>query len=273
MGEMAAAIGKGADAQKYRALADAVVAAWVKNFLNEDGSIKESGQTGYALAFTMDLIPPDKRPAAAAHFAKAIEKKNNHLATGFIGTPRLLPGLTRAGQTDLAYRLFLTETYPSWLYQVTLGATTMWERWDGWTPEKGFQDPGMNSFNHYAFGSVGEWMYGTVAGIETDGPGFKQILLRPQPGPGLDFAKASYHSIRGPIASEWKQHGDGSLSARFIVPPNTTATISIPAKDAARVTESGKPAGESPGVKFLWFEQGRAVYRVGSGTYEFVTGH
>ncbi|MEO6434542.1 MAG: family 78 glycoside hydrolase catalytic domain, partial [Tepidisphaeraceae bacterium] len=151
MSEMAAAIRKDDDAQKYRSLSEKVRAAFIKNFVNEDGSIKESGQTGYALAFTMDLLPAEKKEAAAEHFVRAIENKSWHLATGFIGTPRLLPALTRAGRTDVAYKLFLTETYPSWLYQVTLGATTMWERWDGWTPEKGFQDPGMNSFNHYAF--------------------------------------------------------------------------------------------------------------------------
>lgn len=268
MSEMAQAIGKDADAKKYQELSDAVRAAFVKNFVNEDGSITESGQTGYALAFTMDLLPADKRAAAAEHFAKAIEKKNNHLATGFIGTPRLLPGLTRAGKPDLAYKLFLTESYPSWLFQVTLGATTMWERWDGWTPEKGFQDPGMNSFNHYAFGSVGEWMYRTMGGIETEGVGFKKIILRPMPGEGLTFAKARYDSIRGTIASEWKREGEG-LTVKFIVPPNTTATAYLPAKDAASVTESGKPVAESAGVKFMNAENGQAAYRLESGTYTF----
>jgi alpha-L-rhamnosidase len=270
MSEMAEAIDKPADAKQFGELADAVRAAWVKNFLNDDGSIKESGQTGYALAFTMDLLPSDKRAAAAEHFQKAIERKNNHLATGFIGTPRLLPALTRAGRTDLAYKLFLTETFPSWLFQVTLGATTMWERWDGWTPDKGFQDPGMNSFNHYAFGSVGEWMYRTAGGIDTEGPSFKKIVLRPRPGAGLEFANTSYDSIRGRIACDWKKGEQGRLRVRVVVPPNTTATAYIPARDAASVTEGGKPTTEVEGVKFLWTEGGNVVYRLQSGTYEFV---
>ena len=278
MSEMAAAIGKDDDARKFGDLADKVRAAWVKNFLNDDGSIKESGQTGYALAFTMDLIPADKKEAAAAAFRNSIERKNNHLATGFIGTPRLLPALTRAGNIDTAYQLFLTKTYPSWLFQVTLGATTMWERWDGWTPDRGFQDPGMNSFNHYAFGSVGEWMYRTAAGIDTESGGiaFKKIVIKPRlPKSGTDLTRASmkYTSIRGPIESSWSRDGE-TVKLTVVVPPNTTATVYVPvdkAAGAAGVTESGKPTTEVDGVKFLWTEGDAAVYRLQSGTYAFET--
>jgi alpha-L-rhamnosidase len=270
MSEMATATGRDGDGKKYTELANKVREAFIKNFVNDDGSIKESGQTGYALAFTMNLLPAERKKAAAEQFVKAIERKNYHLATGFIGTPRLLPALTLAGKTDVAYRLFLTESFPSWLYQVTLGATTMWERWDGWTPDKGFQDPGMNSFNHYAFGSVGEWMYRTVGGIDSDGAGFKKIILKPTPGPGLDWARAKYHSVRGEIISEWKNDGD-TFTAKFIVPPSVTATAFVPAKDPASVTEAGKPVKESTGVQFLWTEDGYAVYRLPSGVYEFAT--
>ena len=272
MSEMAEAIDKPDDAKRFGKLADAVRAAWIKHFLAPDGSITDSGQTGYALAFTMDLLPSDKRAAVSEHFRKAIERKNNHLATGFIGTPRLLPALTRAGHTDLAYKLFLNETFPSWLFQVTLGATTMWERWDGWTPDKGFQDPGMNSFNHYGFGSVGEWMYGTAGGIETEpgGVAFKKIILRPRPD-GLQFVKTRYDSIRGRIACEWRKDTEqGGLRVKLTVPPNTTATAYIPAADAASITESGKPTTEVEGVKFLWTEGGNVVLRLQSGTYDFV---
>jgi alpha-L-rhamnosidase len=190
----------------------------------------------------------------------------NSVAGG--GTFVTLPALTLAGRNDVAYRLFLTDTFPSWLYQVKLGATTMWERWDGWTPEKGFQDPGMNSFNHYAFGSVGQWMYRTIGGIDTDGPGFKKIVLKPQPDTGLKFAKTSYESVRGTIASEWITEGQ-TFTAKFIVPPNTTATAYVLSADPSGVTESGKPAQEAQGVQFLWSEDGFAVYQLVSGTYEF----
>jgi alpha-L-rhamnosidase len=136
MSEMASAIGKTEDAARYHALSQNIRAAFIRHFVNSDGSIKNSGQTGYALAFTMDLLPKDLRTAAATKFVDSIQRKDWHLATGFIGTPRLLPALTDAGRSDVAYRLLLTDTFPSWLYQVKLGATTMWERWDGWTPEK-----------------------------------------------------------------------------------------------------------------------------------------
>ena len=269
MSEMSGAIGKTDEAEKYAKLSEEIKAAFEKSFVADDGSIKDSSQTGYALAFTMGLIPSAKTQAASEKFVSEIEKKNWHLATGFIGTPRLLPALTMAGRNDVAYRLFLTDTFPSWLFQVKLGATTMWERWDGWTPDKGFQDPAMNSFNHYAFGSVGAWMYGSVTGIETDTPGFKKIVITPHPGSGLTFAKAKYDSIRGPIASEWKRDGDAT-TYKFVVPVNTTATVRIPTKDASAITESGKPARKANGVKFLWSENGAAAFEVSSGTYEFV---
>ena len=268
MSEMASAIGKDDDAAKFKKLADDVRDAFVVSFVGEDGSIKESSQTGYALAFTMGLIPDARRKLAADQFIKELEKKNFHLATGFIGTPRLLPGLTMAGRNDVAYRLFLTDTFPSWLFQVKLGATTMWERWDGWTPDKGFQDPAMNSFNHYAFGSVGQWMYRQVAGIEPDAAGFKSITLRPQPGPGLDGAAAKLESIRGTIVSGWKRV-ENRMAMHFIVPPNTTATVYLPSADAAKITEGGKPIVDAKGVKFLFGEGDGSVYQLQSGTYEF----
>ncbi len=207
MADMAAATSRKDDASRYRERHAALKAAFRREFVSPDGSLRMSGQTGYALAFTMDLIPEDLREKAAGHFTDEVRKRDWHLATGFIGTPRLLPGLHAAGRDDVAYRLLLQETYPSWLFQVTLGATTMWERWDGWTPEKGFQTIGMNSFNHYAFGAVGEFLYTAVAGIDFEGPGFERILVRPIPGGGLTHARASYDSIRGKIASAWKLEG------------------------------------------------------------------
>ena len=268
MSEMAAAIGKREDAAAYRRLADDTRAAFIKSFVGDDGRIEASSQTGYALAFTMNLLPDDRRAAAADHFVHEIEAKDWHLATGFIGTPRLLPALTDAGRTDVAYRLLLTDTYPSWLYQVRLGATTMWERWDGWTPEKGFQTPVMNSFNHYAFGSVGQWMYETAAGIETDGPGFRRVTIRPRPGPGLTAASARYDSINGTVESAWRIDG-GEITLDVTVPPNVTATVYVPTSDATDVTEGGEPANDAEGVTPLKGE-GQAAFRVGSGTYHFV---
>ncbi len=271
MSEMAAAIGRSDDARRYATLADQVRTRFAA-FFQPDGSLKGCSQTGYALAFTMDLLPPALREKAAAKYADEVKRFNWHLATGFIGTPRLLPGLHAAGRDDVAYKLLLQETYPSWLFQVKLGATTMWERWDGWTPDRGFQTIGMNSFNHYAFGSVGEYLYSVVGGIRAESPGYDKIRIQPVPGEGLDWAAASYRSIHGPIATRW-QHTPNGFELSVVIPPNTTATVYVPAADPAGITESDKPASQAEGVKFLRMEKRAAVYEVGSGSYVFrVTG-
>ena len=159
---------------------------------------------------------------------------------------------------------------PSWGYMVDMGATTIWERWDGYVKGRGFQDPGMNSFNHWAFGAVGEWVWRELAGInpDEDQPGYKHFVIRPRPCGGLTWVKARYDSIRGPIVSEWKI-ADGRFQLHVEIPANTTATVFVPAKDAAAVTESGKPAAEAAGVKLLRTEAGTAVFAVESGRYRF----
>jgi len=270
MAEMATAIGRDADAKRYAKLHDDVKAAFARQFVKTDGSLEGCSQTGYALAFSMDLLPSGMRALATARFVDEIKKFDWHLATGFIGTPRLLPALSAAGRDDIAYRLLLTDTYPSWLFPVKNGATTMWERWNGWTPDKGFGDVGMNSFNHYAFGAVGEYLYGGVGGIQAASPGYKTITLRPAIGEGLTWAKTSFDSIHGRIASHWQRDGT-QLSLHVTIPINTTATVHVPAKDAVTVTESGKPAAKAQGVRFLRMENNAAVYAVGSGIYHFLS--
>src|ERR1035437_3863393 len=268
MSEMAAAIGNSADAATYAALHSNIVAAFA-NFFNADGSFADgSSQTAYALAFTLNLVPAGLRPQAAQKFADSIAQFGNHLATGFIGTPRLLPALHSAGRDDLAYLLLLQKTYPSWLYQVTLGATTMWERWDGWTPGAGFQTIGMNSFNHYAFGSVGEYLYSVVGGIKPMSPGYKTILIQPVPGTGLTWANASYNSTRGLITTAWTNAGN-TFNLDTVIPPNTTAQVYLPttATSASAITESGVPATSSPGVTYVGTSNGYAIYAIGSGHY------
>ena len=270
MAAMATAIGRDADAQRYAKLHDEVKTAFARQFLRADGSLKDCSQTGYALAFSMGLLPAEMRGLAAARFVDEIKKFNWHLATGFIGTPRLLPALSAAGRDDIAYRLLLTDTYPSWLFPVKNGATTMWERWNGWTPDKGFGDVRMNSFNHYAFGAVGEYLYGGVGGIQAASPGYKSITIKPALGEGLTWAKTSFDSVHGPIASHWRREGT-RLTMDVTIPINTTATVHIPAKNAATVTESGKPAAQAEGMQFLRMENAAAVYAVGSGIYHFLS--
>ena len=268
MSEMARAIGRNDDAARYARRHEEVKAAFVREFLQADGSLKECSQTGYALAFSMNLLPADMRAKAAAKFVDEIKRFDWHLATGFIGTPRLLPALNVAGRNDVAYRLLLTDTYPSWLFPVKNGATTMWERWNGWTPDKGFGDISMNSYNHYAFGAVGEYLYGGVGGIKAASPGYRTIVIQPVIGEGLTWAKTSFESIYGRIVSNWKREGQ-KLTMDLTIPANTTATVHVPAKDVTAVTEGGNTIDKVKGVKFLRMENSAAVYAVGSGTYRF----
>jgi alpha-L-rhamnosidase len=268
MSRMAAAIGKTSEADAYAKLHQEVKNAFA-GFFEPDGSIKDSSQTGYALAFTMGLVPDELRDKAIEQYSNSVKKFDWHLATGFIGTPRLLPGLHDAGLDDVAYRVLMQETYPSWLFQVKLGATTMWERWDGWTPDRGFQTIGMNSFNHYAFGAVGEYLYGVVGGIAPASPAYKTIRIAPVPGKGITWTKTTYDSVRGPIACDWKLDA-GKLTMNITVPVNTTAIVELPTNDPGSVTESGKPAADAEGVKTLQPTKHAAVFEVQSGNYAFV---
>lgn len=277
MSRIAQALGKSDDAETYRQLADNIRAAFVRNYIKPDGQIidnkGETGQTFYALAFGLDLVPADMKAKVAEQFVAELKKQDDHLATGFLGTPFVLFALQKAGHPELAYKLVLNKTYPSWLQQVIWGSTTMWERWDGWRPDKGFQDPGMNSFNHYWLGCVSEWLFTQAAGIDTDGPAFQRIVIKPEippPGTALDWVRASYDSIRGRIASGWKWN-EGRLQLNVTIPGNCRAWVYVPAQAAENVTESGRPAATSPGVKFIRQEGNRAVFEVGSGQYQFVS--
>ncbi len=269
MAKMAVLIGRDSEAAHFTDLHEKIRAAFVDMFIDEEGRLLESSQTGYALAFAFDLIPDTLREKAAQHFVAEIERFDWHLATGFIGTPRLLPALSAAGREDVAWRLLMNTTYPSWLFQVTLGATTMWERWNGWTPDKGFETPGMNSFNHYAFGAVGEWIFSNVAGIKADTPAYRHITIAPKPGGGLTWARMTYDSIQGPITSSWRIEGD-AFHLDVVVPPGVTATVCIPTSDPASVRENGKTL-EAAGVKVIKAENDTLVYEIVSGSYAFVS--
>jgi alpha-L-rhamnosidase len=197
-------------------------------------------QTTYVLALHFDLLPEHLRPVAAEELVADIQRRGLHLSTGFVGSPYLPHVLSNNGHLDTAYALLNQKTWPSWLYSVTQGATTIWERWDGWTPENGFQDPGMNSFNYYAYGAIGAWLYSTVAGIEIDParPGYKHAVLRPQPGGGLTDACGSLKTPYGELVSQWKIDKD-TFEWTVVVPPNTTASLHIPLKDGQRITLNG----------------------------------
>src|SRR5881227_237695 len=222
LAKTAAVLGKKGDAVDFASLEEKIKNAFQKEFVTPNGRLSSNTQTAYAMALAFDLLPETQRAGAAARLADDV-KKFGHLTTGFLGTPLLCQVLSDYGYLDLAYMLLNRTEYPSWLYPVTKGATTIWERWDGIKPDGSFQDPGMNSFNHYAYGAIGEWMYRVVAGIELDEshPGYKHILIQPQPGGGLTFANASVESLYGRVASGWKI-ADGKLTVTIQVPPNTT---------------------------------------------------
>ena len=271
MAEMAAAIGRMEDAQRYARLFDNIKTAFNKAYVSANGRIKGDTQTCYALALYMDLLPQALKEKAGARLVELIRERNWHLSTGFLGVKYLLPALTEEGYVDVAFRLLTNKTYPSWGYSIENGATSIWERWNSYKKGKGFQDSYMNSFNHYAFGSVCEWMFASMAGIDTDGAGFKRITIRPQPGgSGITYTKASYDSIYGRIATYWRVR-DGKFLLDLTIPANTTATVYIPARDADSITEGGKPASKAEAVRFLRIGDGRAVFAVGSGRYRFMS--
>lgn len=270
MAQMARVLGKTADAAKYEALFREIKAAFNRAYVADDVRIKGNTQTDYVLALAFDLLPPDRRAAAAKHLVDDIAAKGDHLSTGFVGVGHLTPTLTREGYVDVAYKLLLQQTFPGWLYSVRNGATTIWERWDGWTQERGFQDPGMNSFNHYSLGSVGEWLFDTVAGIGLDPerPAYKHSVIRPRPGGGMTFAKAEFQSIHGMLMSDWRLE-NGQFRLQVVIPANTTAEVFVPATSLDVVKEGNQPAKSAPGVTAARHAEGNAIFAVGSGSYVF----
>jgi alpha-L-rhamnosidase len=262
------AVGHTGDAAKYEQLFQDIKAAFIKSYVSADGHVKGDTQCGYVMALKFDLLPDELRSQAAQYLEDDIKAKDWHLSTGFVGVSYLLPVLGQAGHADTAARLLLQDTFPSWLFSVKQGATTIWERWDGWTPEKGFQDPGMNSFNHYSLGSCGEYLFGGVDGIRPASPGFKTIDIKPAVGNGLTWASTRYDSIYGLIATSWKlKHKN--LSLKVSIPANTTAMIYVPAKNLASVTEGGKPAEQVEGLKFIGQNGLFVSFEAVSGNYNF----
>ncbi|MFE5320509.1 family 78 glycoside hydrolase catalytic domain [Paenibacillus sp. NPDC056579] len=259
---IASVLGCEEDARSYSELYGRIREAFVREFMDENGIIKGDTQTVYVLALYFGLLPDDQKSSAIRRLEQLIQSNGGHLSTGFLGVGYLLPALTENGLEELAYDLLHKDTFPSWLYSVKHGATTIWERWDGWTDHSGFQNPGMNSFNHYSLGSVGEWMYRYMAGIDADPeqPGFKHLVIKPCPGGKLTYVKAQYESSYGTIGSSWRVD-NGRFALSITVPVNTTAAVHLP----------GQPVQVPEGAEKLGEEQGKHRYVVGSGQYEFVS--
>lgn len=251
-------LGKQEDVLKYESLLEKIKAAFLNEFVTPSGRLVSSSQTAYVLALNFDMLPENRRAQAAKRLVENIESYDYHLTTGFLGTPYLCHVLSRFGYEDVAYKLLMQETYPSWLYPVKKGATTIWERWDGIKPDGTFQNKEMNSFNHYAYGAIGDWMYKNIAGIQPieEFPGYKQFMIAPKPGGGITNAEASFESVYGKISAAW-QIQNNVMQLTVEVPPNTKAKVVFPNAVSGTVKqENGKNITENE-------------HWLGSGKYEF----
>ncbi|WP_207532091.1 glycoside hydrolase family 78 protein [Desertivirga arenae] len=236
-------LGKKEDQEKYSALLEQIKKAYVKEYLTPNGRLISSTQTAYVLALQFDMLPDNLRDQAVKRLVQNIRDYGNHLTTGFLGTPYLCHVLSRFGQANVAYDLLMQETYPSWLYPVKMGATTIWERWDGIKPDGTFQTPSMNSYNHYAYGAIGDWMYKNIAGIQAGAPGYKKIIIKPCIGGGLTSAEGSYDSEYGIVRSKWNIEGS-KFKLTVSIPPNTTAEIYVPDANGESYKQFSVNSGE-----------------------------
>lgn len=266
----ATVLGKTEDALYYKNLEEKIKAAFVKEYMTPSGRLVSGTQTAYVVALQFDMLPEELRKQAAERLVENVKSYGYHLTTGFLGTPYLCEVLSRYGYTDVAYRLLLQDTYPSWLYPVKMGATTIWERWDGIKPDGTFQVPSMNSFNHYAYGAIGDWMYRVAAGLDTkeEAPGYQQLRIEPHTGGTFTSMEASLKTNYGLASSGWKLNGN-VLTLDIVIPANSIATIYLPAADAAGITESGMPLTNQKDLNIQGTENGKTVVKAGSGSYHF----
>ncbi len=286
MSQMAEALGKTAEAAEYAALHKKIKEAFTKHYLKPDGSLTVDTQTAYALALFMDLIPTELRHQAGQRLAAKLRDgetaTNSGMTTGFLGTRPLLPVLSSVGENDLAVKHFQSRKFPSWGYEVSQGATTIWERWDSYTKEHGFQgnngkqNAQMNSFAHYSFGAVCEWMIENLAGIRPASPGFKTIVIRPQPPTPdsnreiapINWVKAHYDSVAGRIESQWKRTAT-NFELAVTIPANTSADVYVLAKGPESILVGKQSLAKAQGVRFIRMDGDYAILRVESGKFHF----
>jgi len=263
-------LGKNEDADRYTSLLKNVKEAFLKEYVTANGRLVSGTQTAYVLALNFDMLPENLREQTVDKLVENIKSYSNHLTTGFLGTPYLCHVLNRFGKTDVAFTLLMQESYPSWLYPVKMGATTIWERWGGIHPDSTFEPASMNSFNHYAYGAIGDWMYRVVAGLDTydDAPGYKHIKIQPHIGGGLTNASASLQTYYGKASSGWKLEGN-KIIMDIEIPANTTATVFVPASNKEAITENGNAVSSSKDLQITGAENGYIILKVNSGKYHF----
>jgi alpha-L-rhamnosidase len=263
-------LGRESDVQDYTQLLKKIREAFAKEYITPNGRMVSNTQTAYVVALAFGLIPEEKEEVAASRLAKDVNAFG-HLTTGFLGTPDLCHILTKYGYLKEAYMLLHRTEYPSWLYPVTQGATTIWERWDGQKPDGSFQNPGMNSFNHYAYGAVGDWLYRKVAGIDLDpaAPGFKAIMIKPHPGGKLNNVSASHRSPYGDVSSAWEIK-EGKFILKVNIPVNTSATVYVPSGSNS-LEVNGEMVDAVEKESFRGVDYHYLKVTKGSGTYTFVS--
>ena len=266
----AQALSKAEDVTEYTELLGHVKDAYQREYLTPSGRLVSGTQTAYVLALHFDMLPEALREQAADRLVANIRDYDTHLTTGFLGTPYLCHVLSRFGHADVAYELLMQKTYPSWLYPVTMGATTIWERWDGIKPDSTFQVPSMNSYNHYAYGAIGDWMYRNIAGLNASDTGlaYQQSVIKPLLGGGLTESSGALATSYGKLASHW-QITDTGLTLEVTIPVNTTADIYIPAESEDGVTEGGKALASVEDIDVVGQDGKYLHVKTGSGTYHF----
>jgi alpha-L-rhamnosidase len=262
-------LGRREDAREYGGLLGRIKEAFQNEYITPNGRLSPSSQTAYVLALKFDLVPRRMRESTSRRLVEEIRKRDNHLSTGFVGASYLSHVLSDSGHLDVAYQLLLNDTYPSWLYPVKKGATTIWERWDGIRPDGSFQSSGMNSFNHYAYGAIGDWIYRVIGGIGVDPevPGFKHFLVAPLPGGEITWAETQLDSMYGTIRTAWADKEE-RFELEVRVPPNTSATVLFPTNDASQILENDQSLSQRDGIRRVQ-EVGGVSVVVGSGDYRF----
>lgn len=255
------------DAVRYKEVYQRATHAFCNEYLTPNGTLVSDTQTAYTIALMFDLLPEEIRPQAVKRLVENINRYG-HITTGFIGTPYICHVLSRFGHVDLAYKLLLNRKIPSWIYPVTMGATTIWERWDSMLPDGSIPDNGMNSFNHYSYGAIGDWMYREIAGLKESSPGYRSMIVRPNLNSAFTEIKAEYHTPYGKAVSAWTKK-EGMITMYIVIPVNTTADIYIPYKDADVIKESGKTLENRSDIKYYGETDGCIRVCVGSGTYKF----
>ncbi|MFW6303001.1 MAG: family 78 glycoside hydrolase catalytic domain [Candidatus Sumerlaeota bacterium] len=262
-------LGHDKDAATWSKRFEHIRKAFVKAYVQADGKIEGDTQSAYVLALAFNLLEDEERKQRAGnHLVERLRERGWKLSTGFLGTKDLMGVLTEIGRTDIAYRLIQNNEFPSWGFSIKHGATSIWERWNGWTPEEGFGPVGMNSFAHYSFGAVCEWMFRVMGGIDFLEPGYRRVAIRPRPGGRFKNVDAVYASINGPIECSWKRNKQ-NFKMTVDIPANVTALIYVPATMKSKVTESGKPAEKAEGLELKLFYGEAAIFEAESGHYEF----